>query len=138
MARKPLIISPVQIESAEVGPDSRTAVIELPAPGRAIQVDMAYTRSSPELLRTTPCQRVLGYTRLQSEEVFIVISTMVGFDLNIFWKRSDFTWSRDRTVMLTELNDPKLNVVLVGAAGGNGLMVLEVSNVAAVAAATSL
>ena len=51
------------------------------------------------------------------------------FDFDKFRVSADLTWPVDKTVTLTQLDDPDLSCVLACKPCGHGLPVIEISNV---------
>jgi hypothetical protein len=89
-----ILFVPELLSPYDVVYDRDTIEIESPCPGKAISVDMIFSRLPPEAIAPNPSQGVLGHTQLSTGEHFIVVGGIIPFDINEFSQRADLSISR--------------------------------------------
>jgi hypothetical protein len=124
-----ILFAPELLRSRNDLIDSDVRVLELPADGSAIQLDVTFTFSDQATIAFTEQQAVLGHTRLSSGENCIVVASVSGFDFEKFRNSSNLTTPTEKALILTPLDDPNMSCVLIGEPCGHGLRVIEISNI---------
>jgi hypothetical protein len=124
-----ILFVPELLSPHDVVYDRDTIEIESPCSGKAISVDMVFTRLAPERIAPNPSQGVLGHTQLSTGEHFIVIGGIIHFDINEFSQRANLSLpsDADRTVNLSDPSLPSVRVALFD----NSLDHLRVLDIAA-------
>jgi hypothetical protein len=108
--------------------DADTYLIEAPTPGRAIIVDLIFSRLPPGTLRLEPgIAGELGQTKLQSGEYFAVIGSLIDFDYEEFFRKANLTTPLDRVVTIGDVDRAGTRMALFGdPAVDNHLRILDV------------
>ena len=95
--------------------------VEVPDVGSAIEISMRFSLASPDRFTCDATESILGYTKLENDQFFIVLKKYIQFDINDFHKSVslpkssvvDFSdpASPDATVDLWDISHGYLRVV---------------------------
>jgi hypothetical protein len=121
----PELLSPVQTDT---GVDADTYLIEAPNPGRAIVVDLIFSRLPPGTLKLEPgFAGELGHAKLQGGEHFAIIGSLIDFDYKEFARTANFTMPLERVVSIGDTRRAGTRIALFGdPAVDNHLRILDV------------
>jgi hypothetical protein len=121
----PELLFPVQTDMTI---DADTYLIEAPTLGRAIIVDLIFSRLPPGTLKLEPeIAGELGHTKLQSGEYFAVIGSLIDFDYEDFCRKANLTMPLDRVVTIGDMDSAGTRMALFGdPAVDNHLRILDV------------